>query len=212
MGWVWWIILSFENMSGSSRKPEPTDGGTASGGLVERAQAGDSRALSALFKRQGDLLRRWARGRLPQWARRLYDTADLVQETLLQTFKRIEHFENRGKGALQSYLRQAVMNRIRDEVRKVKRRPLGSLEDDALELAGDDPMPDQLTLDAEQERKYKAALALLTEEERMLVVGRIELGYNYDQLALVVNRATPAAARMAARRAMLKLAQKMSRV
>ena len=59
---------------------------------------------------------------------------------------------------------------------------------------------------------YKAALALLTEEERMLVVGRIELDYNYDQLALVANRATPGAARMAARRAILKLAEKMSRV
>ena len=201
------------NMSGSSRKPEPTDGGTASGGLVERAQAGDTRALSALFKRQGDQLRRWARGRLPQWARSLYDTADLVQETLLQTFRRIDRFENRGRGALQSYLRQAVMNRIRDEVRKVKRRPLDSLDDaDAMELPAHDPTPDQLTLDAEEERKYKAALALLTEEERMLVVGRIELDYNYDQLALVANRATSGAARMAARRAILRLAEKMSRV
>jgi RNA polymerase sigma factor (sigma-70 family) len=199
-------------MSGSSRKPDPTDGGTASGGLVDRAQAGDTRALSALFKRQGDQLRRWARGRLPQWARSLYDTADLVQETLLQTFRRIDQFENRGRGALQSYLRQAVINRIRDEVRKVKRRPISSLDEDAVDVEAHDPMPDQLTLDAEQERKYKAALALLTEEERMLVVGRIELGYNYDQLALVINRATPAAARMAARRAMLKLAKKMSGV
>lgn len=199
-------------MSGSSRKPEPTDGGTASGGLVERAQAGDTRALSALFKRQGDQLRRWARGRLPQWARSLYDTADLVQETLLQTFRRIDRFENRGRGALQSYLRQAVRNRIRDEVRKVKRRPLDSLDADALDLPTHDPAPDQLTLDAEEERKYKAALALLTEEERMLVVGRIELDYNYDQLALVANRATSAAARMAARRAILRLAEKMSGV
>jgi RNA polymerase sigma factor (sigma-70 family) len=200
------------NMSGSSRKPEPTDGGTASGGLVERAQAGDTRALSALFKRQGDQLRRWARGRLPQWARSLYDTADLVQETLLHTFRRIDRFENRGRGALQSYLRQAVMNRIRDEVRKVKRRPLDSLDADAFELPAHDPRPDQLTLDAEEERKYKAALALLTEDERMLVVGRIELDYNYDQLALVANRATSGAARMAARRAILKLAEKMSGV
>ena len=181
-----------QNMSGSSRKPEPTDGGTASGGLVERAQAGDTRALSALFKRQGD---------------------QLVQETLLQTFRRIDRFENRGRGALQSYLRQAVTNRICDEVRKVKRRPLDSLDDaDALELPAHDPMPDQLTLDAEEERKYKAALALLTEEERILVVGRIELDYNYDQLALVANRATSGAARMAARRAILRLAEKMSRV
>jgi RNA polymerase sigma-70 factor (ECF subfamily) len=198
-------------MSGSSRKPERSDG-IESADLVERARAGDTRALSVLFRRQGDLLRRWARGRLPQWARRLYDTADLVQETLLHTFRRIDRFENRGKGALQAYLRSAVMNRIRDEVRKVGRRPLGSLDDDVFELPSSEPGPDQLTLDTEQERRYKAALVLLTEDERVLVVGRIELGYNYDQLALVSGRATPNAARVAVRRAILKLAEKMSRV
>jgi RNA polymerase sigma factor (sigma-70 family) len=198
-------------MSGTSRKPRPTDGLT-SGGLIARARAGDTRALSALFRLQGDQLRRWARRRLPQWARRLYDTADLVQDTLLKTFQRIDRFENRGRGALQAYLRQAVTNRIRDEVRKVSRRPIASLDAEAFELPGSDPGPHQLTLDAEQERKYKAALALLTDEERVLIVGRIELGYNYDQLALVSGRATPGAARVAARRAVQKLAETMTRV
>ena len=196
-------------MAGSP--PQPDRGGptAASGELLQRARAGDSRALSALFRRQGSQLLRWASGRLPRWARHLYDTADVVQETLLQTFRRIDRFEDRGKGALQAYLRQAVMNRVRDEVRKVSRRPVDSLDDDAPEVPFEGPGPYQLALGGEQERKYKAALALLTEEERVLVVGRIELGYNYDQLALIANKATPGAARQAVRRAILRLAEKM---
>src|SRR4051794_16651827 len=85
--------------------------------LLDRARAGDDAALNALVARYLPRLRRWASGRLPQWARDMADTQDLVQETVLQTFRRIEGFEYRGDGALQAYLRQAVMNRIRDELR-----------------------------------------------------------------------------------------------
>jgi RNA polymerase sigma-70 factor (ECF subfamily) len=66
-------------------------------------------------------------------------------------------------------------------------------------------------VDGERARHYKAALATLSDEERMLVVGRIELGFNYDQLALISGRATPEAARQAVRRAVKKLAERMPR-
>jgi len=58
-----------------------------------------------------------------RWARDVSDTQDLVQETLLQTFKRVETFESRGDGAFQAYLRQALLNRIRNELRRFRRRP-----------------------------------------------------------------------------------------
>ena len=88
--------------------------------LLERGRAGDQRALDELFARYAPPLRRWASGRLPRWARDLADTPDLVQETLLQTFRNIDGFEHRGEGAFQAYLRQAVMNRIRDELRRTQ--------------------------------------------------------------------------------------------
>ena len=91
--------------------------------LVERAQAGDEEALNLLMARHVRPLKRWASGRLPRWARDSADTDDLVQDTLLQTFKRIQDFEPRGAGALQVYLRQAVLNRIKDELRRKSRRP-----------------------------------------------------------------------------------------
>src|SRR6187399_3078796 len=91
--------------------------------LLARARAGDPTALDELMGRHLPRLRRWASGRLPRWARDVADTQDLVQETLLQTFKRIDRFETRGDGALQAYLRQGVLNRIRDEFRRARRRP-----------------------------------------------------------------------------------------
>jgi RNA polymerase sigma-70 factor (ECF subfamily) len=179
--------------------------------LLAKAKAGDTRAISLLFRREGLELRQWARGRLPRWARSMADTTDVVQDVLLRTFKRIDTFEDRGKGALRAYLRRSVVNRIQDEMRKVIRRPTGELEERLFNMPGEQPGPFESAVDGQRERHYKAALATLTDEERMLVVGRIELGYNYDQLALISGRATPEAARQAVRRAVKKLAGRMPR-
>jgi RNA polymerase sigma-70 factor (ECF subfamily) len=70
--------------------------------LLSRARSGDREALDVLFARHIPTLRRWASGRLPRWARDIADTQDLVQETVLQVFKRVEAFEPRGEGALQA--------------------------------------------------------------------------------------------------------------
>ena len=91
--------------------------------LLTRANRGDRLALDALFIRHAPRLRRWASGRLPVWARDMTDTDDLVQDALLQTFKKLEGFDVRGTGALYAYLRQAVLNRVKDELRRKSRRP-----------------------------------------------------------------------------------------
>jgi len=176
--------------------------------LLRLAQAGDSRALNALLDRQKSALRKGARGRLPQWARGAVDTNDLVQEALIRTFTRINTFEDRGKGELQSYMREAVRNRIRDELRKVGRRPMREALHEAMQDGAASPF-DQ-TLDSELMRRYKQKLSTLTDNEQQLVVGRIEMGYTYEQLALATGRATHEAARVAVRRAVLKLARKMA--
>src|ERR1041384_3681029 len=98
--------------------------------LVERAKTGDADALNRLFTRFLPALRRWASGRLPRYTRDLMDTDDLVQETVIRAVHRIGQFESRHEGALQAYLRQAVMTRIRDEVRRTGRNPAAAELDD----------------------------------------------------------------------------------
>ena len=97
-------------------------GDLSSRDLVVRAKGGDSGALGALFARHIGPLRRWAHGRMPRFARSFSDTTDLVQDVLLNTFRRFDAFEPRGKKALRAYLRSAVHNRIRDEMRRIESR------------------------------------------------------------------------------------------
>jgi RNA polymerase sigma-70 factor (ECF subfamily) len=177
--------------------------------LIDRARAGDQGALEELFRRHLKPLQRWASGRLPRWARDLADTDDLVQDSLIQTFRRMEAFEPRRVGALQAYLRQAVLNRIRDELRRKARRPeaadLDSLEADAAES------PLEQAIGREAVERYERALERLKPQEREAIIGRVELGYSYEELAASMGKSTPDAARKAAERALLRLAEEMSR-
>ena len=100
--------------------------------LLTRAREGDEQALNDLFARYLPPLRRWASGRLPRWARDLADTPDLVQDTLFHVFRKVETFEHRGEGAFQAYLRQALMNRIRNELRNSRWRPERAALDESL--------------------------------------------------------------------------------
>jgi RNA polymerase sigma-70 factor (ECF subfamily) len=175
--------------------------------LIHRARAGDQDALDRLFARHLKPLQRWASGRLPRWARDLASTDDLVQETLLHTFRRIEDFEPRGVGALQAYLRQAVLNRIRDELRRKGRRPQ-SVDLDDMAVA-DDSSPLEEAIGREALEHYERALERLRPEERDAIIARVELGCSYEELAEALGKPTPDAARKAAQRALVRLAEEM---
>jgi len=186
------------------------DGQETSLGLLERARAGDPDALETLIARYLPRLQRWAHGRLPAWARDLAETQDLVQETLFQAFKRIDRFEVRGEGALQAYLRQALLNRIRSEIRRVGRRPPATeLDSQAEDLA---PSPLERAIGGEAVDRYEEALARLRQEEREAIVGRIELGLTHEELAEALDKPTANAARMAVERALIRLAKEMRQI
>jgi RNA polymerase sigma-70 factor (ECF subfamily) len=177
--------------------------------LVERAKAGDSEALDRLVARFLPPLRRWASGRLPRWTRNLMDTDDLVQETVIRAVKRLDRFEVRHEGALQAYLRQAVINRIRDEVRRAGRSPNVVELGDEQRDTGASPL--DIAIGHEAGERYETALARLRPEEREAIVTRIELEYSYQQIADALGKPSADAARMAVSRAILRLAREMNR-
>jgi RNA polymerase sigma-70 factor (ECF subfamily) len=177
--------------------------------LLERARSGDAEALNELFARHIPTLRRWATGRLPQWTRDITDTQDLVQETVLQVFKRVESFEPRGAGALQAYLRQAVMNRIRNELRNKGRKPSFEMLDE--EAPGDRTSPLDAAIRQQQFDRYDSALSRLTEQERALVIARVDVGLTYEEMAREFGKPSWNAARMATARALLRLAEELRR-
>ena len=179
------------------------------GRLMLRARDGDSAALHLLFVRHMAPLQRWARGRLPRWARTIADTADLVQEALVQTLRRLGEFEPQGHSALQAYLRRAVDNRINDEFRRIARRGLAATLDEGQADARPSPLEEAMAQQTEE--RYRAALARLRPGDRRLVVARVELGYSLEQLALLTGRRRVDTARVALRRALERLAAEMAR-
>jgi RNA polymerase sigma-70 factor (ECF subfamily) len=190
--------------------PSPSPDLSSTTDLLRRAKLGDGEALNELFRRHLGPLRRWARGRLPRWTRDLRDTEDLVQETLAQTLRHVEAFEPRHEGALQAYLRQALMNRIRDEVRRAKRHPgrvdaLG--ENDSLVDQAASPLQEAIGQEAVE--RYEAALQRLRAEDRELIIARVELQQSFAQIAAAHGKSSADAARMAVTRALIRLAEEM---
>jgi RNA polymerase sigma-70 factor (ECF subfamily) len=166
--------------------------------------------MERLFAQQVPRLLRWTRGRLPRWARDLADTSDLVQDALLATFRRLDRFDPRIEGALQAYLRQAVLNRIRDEARRARRRPAAEPLDEELREAPE-ASPLENAIGTQGTERYRAALEGLRPEEREAIIARVELGYSYSQIAHMLGKPSPDAARVAVNRALARVAQAMDR-
>jgi RNA polymerase sigma-70 factor (ECF subfamily) len=99
------------------------------------------------------------------------------------------------------------MNRLRDELRRKGRVP-ALVDVNDLDLAGEGS-PLEETMGREATARYLAALARLEPEEREVIIGRVEMEYSYAELAEALGKPTPDAARKAARRALLRLAEEM---
>jgi RNA polymerase sigma-70 factor (ECF subfamily) len=175
--------------------------------LVIRAREGDRMAVEALLQRCLPSLKRWAHGRLPAAARGSIDTGDLVQEAALHAIQRLDVFEPRHVGAMQAYLRMSVINRIRDEVRRVTRRPAA----EALppEHPADATSPLEAAIQSESYERYRAALELLKHRDREMVVARVEAQWSLSEIAQRFGLRTADAARMAVTRAVRRLSGHM---
>ena len=175
--------------------------------LLQRVQAGDAQALDLLIARYRPRLVRWASGRLPDHARDLSETQDLVQDTLLSAFRKIAGIEVRGEGSLQAYLRQVLLNRIRMEIRRVGRRPASVELESNVEAVDASPLEHAVGIEALEE--YERALGELRPEERELIVAHVEFGFTNDEVAHAFDKPSANAARMAIQRAMVRLAERM---
>jgi len=181
--------------------PEPTVA------LIRRIRDGDSVARDTLLKRYLPALRRWAHGRLPASARDLSDTDDLVQVTLMRALNNIDEFDARHTGSFLAYLRQILLNQVRDELRRQQRRPPGSEIDTELPDLETPPLVEQM-LGHERVRAYERALAALPKRQQELIVMRMEFGMSYPEIAAEVD-STPDAVRVMVARAIVLLSKEL---
>ena len=132
----------------------------------------------------------------------------MIQEMLFKTLRNVKTFEPRHDGAVAAYLRQALNNRIRDEVRNAARRP--RVQEIPEVYPDPHASPLEMAIGSEAFRRYESALARLSADDRELVIARIELRLGYDEVASATNRSSPDAARMAVGRALVRLATEMN--
>lgn len=193
----------------STMHPDPSGRSTAESTTVLLGQVrdGDAAAREELARRFLPRLRRWAHGRLPQYARDMNDTDDLVQISLLRALDHVKEFEPQHEGAFLAYLRRIVLNAVRDELRRTARQPVRT------DLWESTPQPGpslvEQAIGREVVEAYEAALAILTEEQREAVIMRIEFGYTYPEIAEALGKPSANAVRMVVSRALLRLGEVM---
>lgn len=175
--------------------------------LLARVRGGDQGAREQLCAQYLPILTRWAHGRLPGYARDLAETSDLVQVTLVKALGQVEQFETRHEGAFLAYLRTALLNAVRSEIRRslghgkpvdVKHADTAAANSSLAQHAGADLLID-----------YERALAELSPEWREAVILRVEFGFSYVEMAAAMERPSANAARMLAHRALAALGQQL---
>lgn len=182
---------------------EPDDSQESTRSLVQRGRGGDHSAWETVFARITSRLRSWAHRRMPRATRGQDQTRDVVQDATLGVWRHVDRLDLRNPGDLEAYLREAVINRIRDRARRIQRDPLAvSLSP---ELKDGDPSPLDCVLSGERWERYRAAFDELTVQQREAVVARSEMGCSWEQVAEAIKSPSPAAARMLFNRAVERL-------
>jgi len=178
--------------------------------LVTRAREGDRLALERLAVRYQAALLRFAHGRIPGSARGLVDTVDIVQVAMVRALARLGTIDTSLPGSLLAYLRCAVLNQIRDEIRRARRRPqAGTLND---QLPAPDPDPLEAVISEQELQRYNLALLQLPADQQEAFLMRIEMSCSYREIADALGRPSAECARSLVRRAIQTMARLLRRV
>ena len=176
--------------------------------LLRDFRAGDRSAQQRLCDRYLPLLRRWAHGRMPHSARDISDTDDLVQVALMRALRHVGEFESSGSGSFLAYLRHILLNEVRGELRKHRRRG-DTLDIDELPLSDERDSVVENLVGHQRLLAYEDALATLERRQQELVVMRLEFGMGYTEIALETG-ASADAVRMTITRALKSMARHIS--
>jgi RNA polymerase sigma factor (sigma-70 family) len=149
--------------------------------LLDAARSGDRGARQTLYTCCLPTLRRWAQGCVSRERRGINDADDLVQIVLMRALNRLTDFESRGANSFLAYLHQILLNEVRNDLRKQRRRGETVDCDDMISTDGD-PVVEQL-LGHERERAYAGALRKLNPRQQEHVALRIEFGMSFREIA-----------------------------
>jgi len=179
--------------------------------LVGRIQRGESTAWEELYRRYHDQLLLTVRMRLSSNLRAVLQSEDVFQSVALEAFSALDRFEYRGRGSLERYLKQMVLNKIRDRARTFAAEKRGGgrapAEVDVDALAGAEPERVGYYQAEVYERLERAIQNLPDDMREVLLLRRIE-GLTSREVAERLGK-SDAAVRQIAARAMARLTTSM---
>ncbi len=129
---------------------------------------------------------------------------------MIKAIRNLDSFEFRNDASLLVYLRHAVQNRIRDEVRRANRAPEMVDAENNLESSPGGPSPYDELLGEEAVDRYERALQRIRPSDREAVIAGFELGSEYEEIARLLDKPSADAARMTVARALARLAEEMA--
>ncbi len=157
--------------------------------LMVAVREGDLTAFDELVIRHQDGAWRLAR----RFLGRDDDAEDLVQEAFLRLLGAAERYEPRA--AFRTYFYRILTHLCLDHARR--RRPQGV--ENLPETADESPMPDEILLSRDRERRVHEALALLPPRDRMAVVLRYFAGSSGREMAELMGTSAKGVERLLAR-------------
>ncbi len=165
--------------------------------LIEAWRAGEEAAATELVYRHGKALARFL-GAAGAGARE--DVEDLVQETFLRAFRRIETF--RGGSRFRTWLMTIGSNVLKDAWRKRKRRPVIPLNAREIVDGSSDPHGDAVAGDIAV--RVSHCVQVLPRLQRDVFLLRAQQGLDYEEIAKALDT-TPGSARVHYHHAMKRL-------
>ncbi len=108
---------------------------------------------------------------------------DATQEAFLSAWKNVRHFRG---GSFRAWVTQITANACRDELRRIKRRPVIPLESLPYDLPASAESPEDFALRAETSEQVQRGLATLPPDQRLAVVLCDVQGLSYEEVAGVM--------------------------
>lgn len=167
--------------------------------LIHKAQKGDSDAFGKLYDFYVKKIYNFVYYKT--WHRETAE--DLTSQTFFKALENIEKF-NSEKGVFAGWLYQIARNNIIDHFRSFKPT---SLIEDAFDLKDDTDIPADLETKLKME-KIRTGLALLSSEQREIVILRVWEGLSHKEIAEIMRKNEPAI-KMNYSRAVAKLKQEI---
>ena len=182
--------------------------------LIRGAVDGSEEALEELFDVVSPRMLATIRLMLGPQMRQRIESQDILQDTLLKAFDRIDQFEGQGHGSLYGWLAAIARNQIRDQLdyqgrRKRDAKMRVSLDGKFPELSARVESEVSRIHLREREIELESALENLSDSHRSVILLRSHEELSFPEIGKRLEK-TPDASRMLFARAMAALTREMS--